>query len=62
MTNRQKNLEDWHNMSADERRVAMQKQKQELETWASQNGIDLQYLFAGHMGRFNGIKGHWGFK
>lgn len=55
---RLQNKENWQNMTPEQRRQAMQEQKQELESWASQNGIDLKYLFGG----FGMKRGHWWFK
>lgn len=37
-------MQDMQNMTADERKSAMQKEKQALSEWAKENGIDLQYL------------------
>lgn len=43
--NRQQEMQDMKNKTPEERRAAMNAKKQELENWAKQNGIDLQYLF-----------------
>lgn len=37
--------ETLQNLTPDERRAEIEKNKTELETWAKENGIDLQYLF-----------------
>lgn len=55
---RLQNKEDWQNMTPEQRRQNMREQKQELESWASQNGIDLKYFF----GWFGMKRGHWLFK
>lgn len=55
---RLQNPKDWQNMTPEQRRQAMQEQKKELESWASQNGIDLKYFFG-----WFGMRGeHWWFK
>lgn len=40
-----------------QRKTEMEKQRTELETWAKDNGIDVQYLFGrfGHMGHGHGF-------
>lgn len=53
---------NWKNMTPEERRNAMQTQKQELENWAKQNNIDLKYFFGGHMGPKGGMKGKGAWK
>lgn len=45
--NRQSSFDKFKDMTQDERRAEMQKQKQALDDWAAQNGIDPQYLFPG---------------
>lgn len=55
---RLQNKENWQNMTPEQRRQAMREQKQELESWTNQNGIDLKYLFGG----FGMKRGHWWFK
>lgn len=50
---RQANGSAWQNMSSEERRVQMQAEKQALDDWAKQNGIDHSYLFGGM-----GMRGH----
>jgi len=46
------------NQTPDERRAAMEAEKQALATWAKSNGIDIQYLFGGFGKR---VGGHMGF-
>ena len=48
------NREKYKTMTQAERSTTRQAQRQELETWAKQNGIGLKFLF----GRF-GMRGHW---
>jgi uncharacterized membrane protein len=48
---KQTNIETWKNMSAEQRRAAMQKEKDDLKTWADHEGISLD-LFP------FGMKGH----
>lgn len=55
---KQQEVQSWQNMTPEQRRQAKEVQKQELESWAKQNGIDLKYFFGGRMGRFGGMKGH----
>lgn len=50
---RKANKESMQNLSEDERRAKMQAEKTALEAWASENGIDSQYLMQG--------RGHGGF-
>lgn len=50
--------ENWQNMTPEQRRQYMETQKQELEAWAKQNNIDLQYFFGG-VGKGFGRMGHW---
>ena len=57
--NRQTNMESMKNMTDDERKAAMEKEKQELENWAKENGIDFQYLFGGFKGHPGGFRGGW---
>jgi len=45
------------NMTPEERKAAMQKQKQALKDWAKQNNIDLTWLMPGF-----GMRGHLGYK
>lgn len=60
--NRQKDAANWKNMTPDQRKAARESQKQALSDWAKQNNIDLQYLYAGRMGHFGGMKGGWDMK
>jgi len=46
-TNRQTNAANWQNMTPEQRKTTFQAQRQELESWAKQNGIDLKYFFGG---------------
>jgi len=50
--------ENWQNTTPEQRRQAIQEKKQELESWANQNGIDLKYLF----GWFGMKRGHGWFR
>ena len=50
--------ENWQNMTPEQRRQYMETQRQELEAWAKQNNIDLQY-FLGGFGKGFGRMGHW---
>lgn len=43
---RSQNKKDWQSMTPEQRRQVMQEQREELKSWASQNGIDLKYLFS----------------
>jgi hypothetical protein len=54
-TNRQAKMESTKNMTDDERKTAMEKERTELESWAKTNGIDLKYLMGGM-----GMGGHGG--
>lgn len=62
VVNRQENKEDWHDMTFEQIRIYKQEYKEDLENWATQNDIDLQYLFGGFNGHFKGMKGYWHFK
>lgn len=42
---KQKSLESMKDMTPEERKEAMKKHHTELETWAKENNIDIQYLF-----------------
>lgn len=42
---REQNRTTFQNLSNEEKRTQMQKERDELETWAKQNNIDIQYLF-----------------
>lgn len=52
---RQQMPDNWSGLSPDERRQFKEKQRQELETWAKNNGLDISYFFG--MNR-NG-RGYW---
>ncbi len=54
--NHQTSKDSMKNMTADERKAAMDKEKQVMQDWATQNGIDLQYLMLGRAG--GGHMGH----
>jgi len=47
---------DWHELSPEERRDQMQAKRAELETWATENGVDLKY-FGQHQGEGKGPRG-----
>jgi hypothetical protein len=48
--NRQANMDKMKSMTPEERKTAMKTHKDELQSWAKDNGIDPQYLFVGHKG------------
>lgn len=53
----QNNRQNWRNLSADQRKTAMQQERTDLQNWAKQNNINLQYLMGfGRMGPKRG----WG--
>lgn len=56
---REKDFANWQNLTPEQKREKMQTQKDELEAWAKQNGIDLQYFFG--FGKFKGMgmRGRW---
>ncbi len=54
-TKHEENREQFKAMTPEERRQAMENRRQELETWAKQNGIDLSYLKGGMKGEWK----HW---
>ena len=56
--NRQTKMESMRNMTNEERKVAMEKERQETENWAKENGIDLKYLMGG-LGGHRGFRGEW---
>jgi hypothetical protein len=39
--------ENWQNLSREERQAKMQIERQELESWAKDNDIDMKYFFGG---------------
>lgn len=43
-TNRQQEFTNFKDLSQSERKAAMEKHKAELDAWAKENGIDLQYV------------------
>ncbi len=53
---RETNQEMMQNATPEERRAKMQERRQELQTWAEQNGIDIQYL-GGFKAGFKGMHG-----
>ncbi len=56
--NREANRENWQNLTPEERRTQMQQQRDEMQTWADQNGINLSLI----MGMGDGMRGpHGGF-
>lgn len=46
-------VQDVKNLSAEERKAAMQKQRTELEAWAKEHNIDMKYLFPKMKMKFN---------
>lgn len=54
-TNRQSGMINMENKTPEERKAARDAQRQELESWAEQNGINLSYL--GGFGRGMGMRG-----
>ena len=54
---RQTTMQQWKTMTPDQRKAAMQTQKQAIADWAKQNGIDPKYL-SGGFGGF-GMRAHW---
>ena len=50
---------DWQNMTYEQRRQAKESQRQEMENWAKENGIDLQFIFGGFHKFGWGMGGHW---
>ncbi len=53
---RETNKESMQNLSGDERRAKMEEERSALEAWATENGIDIQYLMP------QGGRGHGGFR
>lgn len=47
----QNNRQNWKNLTPDQRKTAMQKQRTDLQNWAKQNNIDLKYLYSFRMGK-----------
>lgn len=50
------NRQNWQNLTREQRKTQMESKKAELETWANQNGIDMEYFHSKI-----GMKGHGGF-
>lgn len=48
--------ESMQTLTPEQRRTQMESERQELESWAKQNGIDLQYLMP-QMGKGTGMRG-----
>jgi hypothetical protein len=44
MAKKEANLEEWQNMSRDEKKAYMEEKRQEKQQWAEENGIDLSLL------------------
>lgn len=69
-SNRPSELQNMQGKTEEEKKAAMEAKKtematkrKELEDWAKQNDIDLQYLFGAGMGQFGGMKGgRWNMK
>ena len=49
---REANKDSYKNMTAEQRKAAMDKERTDLEAWAKQNNIDVKYLFGGEMGKW----------
>ena len=59
---RESNKDEFKNLSEDERKTHMETKKTELDAWAKENGIDLQYLMPQRgKGGGPGMGGHRGF-
>lgn len=52
---REQNKEEWMSLSPEERKTQMEQRRTQLQNWAEQNGIDINYLFSGF-----GPGRHWG--
>lgn len=52
-TQRQTNRDSFKNMNAEARKAVITTQRQDLQNWAKQNGIDIKYFFGGF-----GMRGH----
>lgn len=57
---REANKDSGQTLSDEERKTQMESERQELETWAKQNGIDVQYLMQ-RGGKGHGFGGPGGF-
>jgi len=44
---RNANLTNWQNLTPDQRRTEMEKQRTDMKTWATDNGIDTSFVFDG---------------
>lgn len=53
---RESRMEEMHNKTPEEMKETMKAEKAELEAWAKENGIDMQYLMGGKGGPKIGIK------
>ncbi|OGH07543.1 MAG: hypothetical protein A2171_01475 [Candidatus Levybacteria bacterium RBG_13_35_9] len=53
---REKNMESWKNLTPDERKSQMETKRTKMQTWAKENGIDMQYFLGS--GGF-GPRGHF---
>lgn len=52
----------WANLTPQSRRDGMKNQREDLKSWATQNGIDIKYLFGGMRGHHGMMMGKWGWK
>ncbi len=57
-TKREAERQNLQNMTPQLRRDAFAAQKQEIESWAKQNNIDLNYFFGGFRGGMRGLGKH----
>jgi hypothetical protein len=58
-TKRQSDFANKKNLTPEQRKAEMTQEKQDLDAWAKQNGIDAKYLFGGgKMGMGRGMGGH----
>lgn len=59
--NREDNLEEWQNLTREERRTQMEEHREEMQSWAAANGIDMSLIGpfgpAGEMGKGMGHRG-----
>lgn len=62
MKNNRPNPDEFKNLTQEQRKAKMDEKKKEMETWANQNGIDLQTLqgLIGHAGKRFGPRGRMG--
>lgn len=62
LKNNQKNrAENFNNMTEEQRKAARDAERKDLQDWANKNGIDLQYLMFGRLGKV-GMGGMWHMK